>query len=169
MHFFHNNKTGKIKVENSAQTTLRLSPVIFTVRPFDLLHHKCTHCTHTTNLLLKTRPKFCPVCWSLFMGPLKPFFCQWVAAWVTVIFWNFYFEKNNKIANNSAITEATIKASTKLESLKFLKLFDICLTLFWNYSSLLNKISHRILVATKLFAKWNIPSMSVLTTTCIDA
>jgi hypothetical protein len=55
------------------------------------------------------------------------FWCQ-VAAWVTDMFWNFYFVKKYKIAKNSKTTKAREKISTDLESLEFKKKFDICLT-----------------------------------------
>ena len=45
-------------------------------------------------------------------------FCHQVAAWVSNIFWNFYFVKIQKITNNSATTEAK-KISTDLVSLEF--------------------------------------------------
>jgi hypothetical protein len=46
-------------------------------------------------------------------------FCLQVAALVPNMFGNFYFAKNHKIANSSAITEAREKISTDLESLEF--------------------------------------------------
>jgi len=71
-------------------------------------------------------------------------FCHQVAALVPDMFWNFYLVKNNKIANNSAITQAREEISTYLESLEFQKFFDVCLTKFENYQILLNKITCRI-------------------------
>ncbi len=44
------------------------------------------------------------------------------------------------------------KISTYLESLELLKFFDVCWTKFKNYQILLNKISHRFLVTSKLFS-----------------
>ena len=64
---------------------------------------------------------------------------------------NFYLAKRDKIANNSATTEAREKISTDLEYLEFLKFFDECLTNFKNNIILPNKISHRFLLTTKLF------------------
>jgi hypothetical protein len=46
-------------------------------------------------------------------------FCCQVSAWVPDMFCNFYSEKNHKIANNSAATEAKEKISTDLKSLEF--------------------------------------------------
>jgi hypothetical protein len=59
--------------------------------------------------------------------------------------------KNDKIANanHSVTTQAREKISTYLESLKF---FDVCLAKFENYQILLNKISHRFIVTTKLLS-----------------
>jgi hypothetical protein len=39
-----------------------------------------------------------------------------------------------------------------LESLEFLKIFDVCLTNFKSNQILLNTISHRFLVTTKLLS-----------------
>jgi hypothetical protein len=80
-------------------------------------------------------------------------FCHQRAALVPDMFCNFYFVKNYKIADNSATTEAREKISTDLlESLEFKKYFDVCLVKFENYQILLNKISLRFLVTTKLFS-----------------
>jgi hypothetical protein len=68
------------------------------------------------------------------------------------MFCNFYLGKNHKIANSPAATETREKISTDLESVEFQKLFDACLTKFENDQILLNKISHRFLVTTKLFS-----------------
>jgi hypothetical protein len=54
--------------------------------------------------------------------------------------------KNDKIANNLVTIEAREKISTHLESLEFLKLFDVRLTKLENYQILLHKNSHRFLV-----------------------
>ncbi len=60
-------------------------------------------------------------------------FCHQVAALVPAMFCNFYIVKNNKIADNSATTEAREK---KIK----------------NYQIFLNKIYHSFLVTTKLFS-----------------
>ncbi len=60
------------------------------------------------------------------------------------MFCNFYVVKNHKIVNNSATTETREKVITYLESLQFKKLFE-------NNPILLNKISHRFVVTTKLY------------------
>ncbi len=65
---------------------------------------------------------------------------------------NFYLVKNHKIANNRATAEAREKISTDTESLEFKKQIDVSLTKFENYQFLLNKISHRFLVTTKLIS-----------------
>jgi hypothetical protein len=83
---------------------------------------------------------------------LADIFCHRVAAWVPYMFSNFYLEKNCKIVNNSATTEARERIRTDLDSLKLDTSFDACLTKFENYQILLNKISHRFLVTTKLFS-----------------
>jgi hypothetical protein len=36
--------------------------------------------------------------------------------------------------------------------IEFLKIFDVCLTKFENYQTLLNKISHRFLLTTNLIS-----------------
>ncbi len=72
-----------------------------------------------------------------------------MAALVTAMLCDFYLVKNNKIAQNSATTEAREKISTYLE---FLEFFDAYLTKFENYQILLNKVSHRFLVTTTLFS-----------------
>jgi hypothetical protein len=43
-------------------------------------------------------------------------FCCQVAAWVPVMFCNFYLVKNHKIANDSKITKARENTSADLES-----------------------------------------------------
>ena len=68
------------------------------------------------------------------------------------MFCNFYLVKNHRIANHSASAEAGEKVSTYLESLEFKKCFDVCLTKFKSNQILLNEISHRFLVKTKLFS-----------------
>jgi hypothetical protein len=68
------------------------------------------------------------------------------------MFCNFYLVKNHKIANNSATTKAREKISTYLEFLEVENFFDVCWTKFKNNQILLNKISHRFLVTTKLFS-----------------
>jgi len=60
-----------------------------------------------------------------------------VAALVQDMFCNLYLEKNNKIANNSATTEARGKISTYLEFLEFQKFFGLYLTKFENYQILI--------------------------------
>jgi hypothetical protein len=75
-----------------------------------------------------------------------------VATLVSDMFCNFYLVKNHKIANNSATIKAREKISAYLESLEFKKNFDACLAKFENYQIILNKISHRFLVTTKLFS-----------------
>jgi hypothetical protein len=57
--------------------------------------------------------------------------------------------KNHKIGNNSATAEARERISRYLESLEH---FDVGLTTTGNYKSLLYKISHRSLGATKLLS-----------------
>jgi len=53
-----------------------------------------------------------------------------VAAWLYGMFYNFYFVKNHKSANNSTNTKAREKINTGLESLEFKKNFDAYLTKF---------------------------------------
>jgi len=57
--------------------------------------------------------------------------------------------KNHKIANNSALSEAGEKISKDLESLE-LKKIDACFTSFKDTYILLNNITFRFLVTTKL-------------------
>jgi hypothetical protein len=78
-------------------------------------------------------------------------FCHQVVAWFPDMFCNFYLVKNHQIANNSTTTKASKKISADLESLEFYKFFDVHLTKFKHDQILLNKISHRFLLTTKLF------------------
>jgi hypothetical protein len=64
-----------------------------------------------------------------------------VAAWFPDMFCNFYLVKNYKISKNSTTTKARKKYCTDLESLEFLKLFDVSLTKFKNNKTLLNKLA----------------------------
>ncbi len=74
-----------------------------------------------------------------------------MAAPVPGMFCNFYLVKNHKIANNSATTEAREKVTTYLQSVQFKKFFNVCFAKFKNYQILLNRISRRFLLTTKLF------------------
>ena len=85
------------------------------------------------------------------VGKSAASFCHQVAALVLDMFCNFYIVENHKIANNSTTTNARQKISTALESLEFWKFFEVYLTKFKNNQILLNKISHRFLLTTKLF------------------
>ncbi len=67
-----------------------------------------------------------------------------MAAWVPGLVCNFY----HGVVNNSTTTEPRGTISTDLE---FLEFFDICLTKFKNNQILLNNISHRYLMTTRLF------------------
>ncbi len=79
--------------------------------------------------------------------------CHYMAAWVSYIFCNFYLVKGHLIANDSSTTESRgKKTSTILESVEFLKFFEVCFIKFENNQVLINKISHRFLVTTKLFS-----------------
>jgi hypothetical protein len=83
-----------------------------------------------------------------------------------------------KIDKKSTTTKATEKISADLESLDLHKFFDVCLTKFKNNQILLNKISHRFLLTTKLgerssikifikpFLKWCMRSVIVLDSPC---
>jgi hypothetical protein len=71
-----------------------------------------------------------------------------VAAWFPDIFCYFNLVKNNQIANNSTTTEAREIIAQIWNPYKF---FDACLTKFRNNQNLLNKISHKFLLTTKLF------------------
>jgi hypothetical protein len=64
----------------------------------------------------------------------------------------FYLVKIHKIANSSATTEAREKNNFIFGDLRILEFFIVCLNKFENYQVLLNKISHRFLVKTKLFS-----------------
>jgi hypothetical protein len=63
-------------------------------------------------------------------------------------------QKNDKIADNPATTEARDKIPRDLEFLEFLKFFHVCLTKFKNNPILLNKISHKFLVTTTQMKKY---------------
>jgi hypothetical protein len=56
--------------------------------------------------------------------------------------------ENHKTANNSATTKAQENICADKESQKIRKNFDACLTKFKNNHSLLNKVSHRLVVTT---------------------
>ncbi len=55
-----------------------------------------------------------------------------MAAWALIMFCNLYLVKNHKTADNTTTTKATEKLSTDLESLDFLKTFDVRQTIFRN-------------------------------------
>ncbi len=74
-------------------------------------------------------------------------FCCQVAALVPDMFCNFYLAKFTKLLITQQWLKLEEKIRTYLESIEFWKFFDVCLTL-------LNKISHRFLVTTKLFSGW---------------
>jgi hypothetical protein len=59
--------------------------------------------------------------------------------------------KNHKTAKSTTTTKAREKLSTDLESLEFLKTFNVRQTKFRNSQILLNKISHIFLLTAKLF------------------
>jgi len=59
--------------------------------------------------------------------------------------------KNHKIANNTTTSIAREKNKHRFEILRILEIFDACLTKFKNNQILLNKISHRFLLTTKLY------------------
>jgi len=86
-------------------------------------------------------------------GNQLPVFCHKVAAWDPDLFCNFYIAKNHKITNKSTTTKARENISTDWESLDF---FKVCWTKFKNSQILLNRISHRFLLTTKLYTGWKI-------------
>jgi hypothetical protein len=60
-------------------------------------------------------------------------FCGQVAAWVSDMFGNFYFMKSHKLPiTQHKWNEARKKISTDLESLEYLKFFNVGLTKFEN-------------------------------------
>jgi hypothetical protein len=85
-------------------------------------------------------------------------FCHQLAAWVPDMLCNFYLVKNHKIAKNSKTTNARKKMSTDLELLDFFS----CMTNFKNNPILLNKISHRFLLPTKLYSGWWLDEVSFI-------
>jgi hypothetical protein len=95
------------------------------------------------------------------MGKSGVTFCHQVAAWFPDMFSNFYLLKNHKIAKNSN-TKDREKISTDLESSDFLKLFGEGLTKLKNNQILLNNISHRFLLTTKLFTRRKSLIVSIL-------
>ena len=90
-------------------------------------------------------------CVSVNEDPSAANFCPQVAAWVPYMFCNFYLVKNRKIDNNLTTTKAR-KISTGFKSVEFWNFFDVCLTKLRNNHTSCNKISHRFLLATKLFS-----------------
>ncbi len=75
-------------------------------------------------------------------------FCCQVAAWVPDMFCNFYLVKNHKIAKNSTTSKAREKNKYRFG---IFRIFYVRLTKFKNNQILLNKISRRILLTTKVF------------------
>jgi hypothetical protein len=67
------------------------------------------------------------------------------------MFCKFYITKNYIIAKGSTTTKAREKINSNLESLEFLKFLDVGFTECKNNEILINKISHRFQVTTKLF------------------
>ncbi len=63
----------------------------------------------------------------------------------------FSLVKNHEITNNSTTTEAREKNNTDLKILKFQNIFDVHSIIFLNNQILLNKISHRYVMAAKLY------------------
>ncbi len=84
-------------------------------------------------------------------GKLTASFCRQVAVFLPAMFCNFYLVKNHKIAYNLATTEAR-KNKQIFEILRILEIFDASWSKFESYQILLNKISHRFLVTTKLLS-----------------
>jgi hypothetical protein len=68
-----------------------------------------------------------------------------------ICFANFILVKKMQSALNLTITEAREKIRTDLKSLEIKACFHECLTKFKTNSILLNKMSHRFLLTTKLF------------------
>jgi hypothetical protein len=81
------------------------------------------------------------------------FSCQ-VAAWVAIMFCNFYLVKNHKIANNSTSAGAREKLSTDLESLEFYYCL-MCLTL--KNQIVCSKNSHKYILSAKVLCGRNVP------------
>jgi hypothetical protein len=71
--------------------------------------------------------------------------------WVLDMFCNLYLLKNHKIAYNSTTSKAREKLSTDSESLEFFLCMFESLAILRNNQILLNKISHRYLLTTKLY------------------
>jgi hypothetical protein len=68
------------------------------------------------------------------------------------MFCSFNLEKNHRNADNSTTAKATEKTSSHFGIFRILDIFYVCLTEFKNNQILLDKISHRFLVTTKLFS-----------------
>ncbi len=81
-------------------------------------------------------------------------FCYQVAAWSQLCFATLIWWKITKLLKSQQKTLE--KVSADLESLEFYKNFGVRLTKFENNQILLNKISHRFLLTTKLYARWKI-------------
>ncbi len=67
------------------------------------------------------------------------------------MFSNFYFVKNDTIANNSATTEAKEKNKHRFGILRISDILDICFSEIKNSKILLYKICHLFLALTNLF------------------
>jgi len=70
-----------------------------------------------------------------------PVSVSWWQHGCQICFENVYVEKNHKISNNATTTKAREEISTEIEAVKYMKLFDVCLTQFKNNQILLYKIS----------------------------
>ncbi len=82
------------------------------------------------------------------MGSSAASFCRQVAALVPdMCFANFMLLKTSKLL----LTQQPLKLDKNKHRFGILRIFDVFLTIFENDEILLNKISHRFLVTTKLF------------------
>jgi hypothetical protein len=136
-------KLPNLKLKTLPKQLLGSLPLVITLPGYGV----CLPC-----LIFASRAHTCAAVLHSNEGISAASFCRQVAALVPDMLCNFYLAKNHKMAKNAATTEAREKISAYLESLEFWKVFDVCFTKFENDQILLNKISCRFLLTTKLFS-----------------
>ncbi len=74
-----------------------------------------------------------------------------MAAQVLDMFGNIYLMRSHKIAFKSTTAECRETNNHRVGIISFRKFVDVCLTKFENNPTLPYRISHQVLVTTKLF------------------
>ncbi len=68
------------------------------------------------------------------------------------MFCNFHLEKNHNFDKKSTTPKAREKIKHRIRILRILEKNDVCLSKFKNNQILLNKISRRFILTTKIFS-----------------